>query len=122
LSSKLDTGWFVNASAIDPTQYGNIQCVASSLPLHPLTHLTSYVNESVARATGLLAINGAQNFILKVDNATNDPAPGRYSTFGRNSVMIETNYTIDIGTLVVLDAVHIPYGVRVRAPRYVCAC
>jgi hypothetical protein len=87
---------------------------------HLRSHLTSflsrsYVNASVANATGLLAINSAGNAILKLDNSTSDPNPGPHSTFGRNSVLIETNYTIDIGTLVVLDAVHIPYGVRTAA-------
>lgn len=58
-------------------------------------------------------VNDAGRAVLKTDNTTNDPAPGPYSTFGRNSVLIISKETINIGTLVVIDAVHIPYGVRI---------
>jgi hypothetical protein len=63
-------------------------------------------------------VNKAGHAILKVDNSTGDPAPGPYSTFGRNTVLIISNATIDIGTLVVLDAFHIPYGVRADWPAW----
>jgi hypothetical protein len=84
---------------------------ACLLPSHS-PHACSYLNQSAAQAAGLISVNKAGHAILKVDNSTSDPAPGPYSTFGRNSVLIISNATIDIGTLVVLDAFHIPYGVR----------
>jgi hypothetical protein len=74
--------------------------------------LLSYLNYTAAQSAGLISVNAAGNAILKVDNTTNDPAPGAYSTFGRDTVLIISNDTIDIGTLVVMDAYHIPYGVR----------
>lgn len=33
------------------------------------------------------------------------------ATFGRNSVKLLTDYTIYVGSLVIFDAVHLPYGV-----------
>jgi hypothetical protein len=73
----------------------------------------SYLNQSAAQAAGLIGVNDAQRAFLKVDNTTSDPNPGPYSTFGRNTVLLMSQDTISIGTLVALDAVHIPYGVRV---------
>jgi hypothetical protein len=71
----------------------------------------SYLNDTAALQAQLIGVNKAGNAILKVDNTTNDPNPGEYSTFGRNSVLIISKDTIDLGTLVVMDAVHIPFGV-----------
>lgn len=73
--------------------------------------LFSYLNETAAAAERLIYVNDAGHAILKVDNTTNDPAPGQYSTFGRDSVLIISKDTIKLGTLVLLDAIHIPYGV-----------
>jgi hypothetical protein len=72
----------------------------------------SYLNQSAAQAAGLISVNNAQHAIIKVDNTTSDPNPGAYSTFGRNTVLLKSKDTISIGTLVALDAMHIPYGVR----------
>ncbi|EIN08747.1 hypothetical protein PUNSTDRAFT_126043 [Punctularia strigosozonata HHB-11173 SS5] len=90
-------GFYVNGSETDPTNYGNIH----------------YVNSSVATSDQLAYVNSAGNVILKVDNSSSDPNPGEYSTFGRNTVMVISNDTIVIGTLVAIDATHIPYGCSV---------
>jgi hypothetical protein len=76
-----------------------------------LTILPSYVDEATARSGGLINVNSAGNAIVKVDNTTSDPAPGPFSTFGRNTVLLISKDTINIGSLVVMDAVHIPFGV-----------
>jgi hypothetical protein len=75
-------------------------------------HACSYLNQSAAHTSQLLSVNGAGHAILKVDNSTSDPNPGAYSQFGRDTVMVISQETIDVGTLVVMDALHIPYGVR----------
>lgn len=69
------------------------------------------MNQTAASQQRLMYVNDDGRAVLKADNTTNDPAPGQYSTFGRDSVLIISKDTINIGTLVVIDAVHIPYGV-----------
>jgi hypothetical protein len=44
---------------------------------------------------------------MKVDNTT----VGQGDTFGRNSVRIQSQKTISIGSLMIFDAVHLPFGV-----------
>jgi hypothetical protein len=82
--------------------------------------LPSYLNQSAATQAQLISVNADGHAMIKVDNTTSDPAPGPYSTFGRNTVLLKSKEVIDIGTLVVLDAYHIPYGVR--APRISGSC
>jgi hypothetical protein len=88
-------------------------------PEYPSNSRSSYVDKSTAQESGLVQVNAAGNVIIKVDNSTNDPNPGIFSTFGRNTVMIISKDTIDLGTLVVMDAVHIPYGVR--SSTFICS-
>jgi hypothetical protein len=71
----------------------------------------SYLDNAAAHQASLLSVNAAGNAIVKVDNSMSDPNPGPYSQFGRNTVLLMSKDTIDIGTLVVMDAVHIPFGV-----------
>ena len=57
----------------------------------------------------LTFLNSAGNYIIKVDNTTsgaNDP------TFGRPSVKVLSNYTFGENSLIIMDAVHMPFGVR----------
>jgi hypothetical protein len=56
-------------------------------------------------------VNSAGNVILQVDNTTSDPAPGPFSEFGRNTLMMISNEPFAIGTLVAMDALHMPFGV-----------
>ncbi|EIN12757.1 hypothetical protein PUNSTDRAFT_111149 [Punctularia strigosozonata HHB-11173 SS5] len=84
-------GFHFNASVDDPWNYGNIvYCATAKDPSNPLAY-----------------VNSAGNVVVKVDNKTqNNGDP----FFGRNTVMMMSDSTIGIGTLVVVDAVHIPYG------------
>ncbi|KAF8827753.1 hypothetical protein HHX47_DHR4000369 [Lentinula edodes] len=63
---------------------------------------------SDAVADNLTYVDSNGHVIIKVDNTTD--ANGD-STFGRNSVYLESNEMMTIGSLLVFDAVHIPYGV-----------
>ena len=89
----------MNASDTDPTNYGFIH----------------YADEATATASSnpLYYVNSAGNVVVKVDNVTSDPNPGQYSTFGRNTVMVISDDPIASGTLVVMDATHLPYGCSV---------
>ena len=57
----------------------------------------------------LAYINTAGNAVIKVDNVTNGAGNDK---FGRPSVNILSNATFSAGSLVLMDAVHMPYGVR----------
>lgn len=64
-----------------------------------------------ASSEKLAFVNGAGNAIIKVDNTTNganDP------TFGRPSVKILSTAPVSEGSLVVMDALHVPFGVRLH--------
>ena len=62
-----------------------------------------------AAQENLTFVNDAGNYVIKVDNTTNGQNDMNY---GRASVMVLSNYTIGEGNLVVMDAVHLPFGVR----------
>lgn len=64
-----------------------------------------------ATSEDLAFVNSAGNAIIKVDNTTdgaNDP------TFGRPSIKITSNNAVQQGSLVVMDALHVPFGVSHR--------
>lgn len=61
------------------------------------------------QATDLTYINSDGNAIIKVDNTTSGVGN---STYGRASIKIMSNDKVSQGSLVVMDAVHVPYGVR----------
>lgn len=67
-----------------------------------------FLSQSDAVADNLTYVDSNGHVIIKVDNTTD--ANGD-STFGRNSVYLESNEMMTIGSLLVFDAVHIPYGV-----------
>lgn len=61
-----------------------------------------------ATSAGLVSVTDG-TAIVKVDNTTSGAGD---STFGRPSVKIYSNQTVSQGSLVVMDATHVPYGVR----------
>ena len=70
-----------------------------------------YVNGDDARAKQLVQFTPSGNAIIKVDNITNGVGN---STYGRLSVQIQSNNSIGPGSLIVVDAVHLPFGVSPR--------
>ncbi|VDB85426.1 unnamed protein product [Peniophora sp. CBMAI 1063] len=83
--------------------------------LDPNAGNINYVNSSTAMngPVKLAFVNGAGNVILRVDNTTNDPNPGPYSEFGRNTVQIVSKDPINVNTLLVASIAHIPFGCSV---------
>ncbi len=67
-----------------------------------------YLSEQDAMSQQLAYVNSAGNVVLKVDNVTVGPVD---DNFGRNSINITTTGTFYIGSLVIMDAVHMPFGV-----------
>jgi len=64
-----------------------------------------------AQTQKLAYLNGAGNAIVKVDNTTvGNPAD---TTFGRASVYMQSNELLELGSLVLFDAVHVPSGCSV---------
>ena len=73
----------------------------------PLTPAHSrYLNQSDAMAQGLTYVNANGNVIIRVDNTTNGTSP----IYRRNSVCMMTQDTIEVGSLVLFQARHMPYG------------
>jgi len=69
-----------------------------------------YQTREQAASENLTFTNDVGNVIIKVDNTTSgvgDP------TFGRPSVKILSNDSIPAGSLVIMDAVHMPFGCSV---------
>jgi len=69
-----------------------------------------YQTQTQAQQEGLISINSAGNAVIKIDNTTNganDP------TFGRPSVQLFSNQPVTAGSLMIMDALHIPYGCSV---------
>ncbi|KAG8838593.1 hypothetical protein FS842_010068 [Serendipita sp. 407] len=68
-----------------------------------------WVNRSTADVEPKLTyLNSAGNAVIKVDNTTVVPYNEK-----RNSVRLTSNDKIGLGTLLVFDAVHVPYGCSV---------
>ncbi|KAJ7626490.1 hypothetical protein B0H17DRAFT_1110811 [Mycena rosella] len=69
-----------------------------------------FLSQAAAVAANLTYVDPAGHVIVKVDNTTSgagDP------TFGRNSVYLESNNLMTLGSLLVFDANHIPFGCSV---------
>ncbi|KAJ7113049.1 hypothetical protein C8R44DRAFT_631582 [Mycena epipterygia] len=69
-----------------------------------------FLSQSDAVAANLTFVDSSGHVIVKVDNTTNgagDP------TFGRNTVYLESNQLMNIGSLLIFDANHIPFGCSV---------
>jgi len=67
-----------------------------------------FVNSSVANSDRLTYVNSAGNAIIKVDNSTNVPYNDK-----RNSVRISSSKSYGIGSIFIMDALHLPYGCSV---------
>lgn len=95
----------------------------------------SFQSYEAATSQQLAYINSAGNAIIKIDNTTvgnrtlicplafaiNDSELIAYllflnlandETFGRASVYMTSNASVPVGSLVLFDALHAPYGVR----------
>ncbi|KAF7340288.1 Glycoside hydrolase family 16 protein [Mycena venus] len=88
------SGFKYNESATDPNNFGNVH----------------FLSQSAANDAKLTYVDSNGRAIIKVDNTTNgagDP------NFGRNTVYLESNQLMDIGSLLIFDANHIPFGCSV---------
>ncbi|KAJ7457437.1 hypothetical protein FB451DRAFT_1564254 [Mycena latifolia] len=93
---KFFAGFKYNESAVDFNNFGNVHFLSQAAATAPGANLTY--------------VDGNGRAIIKVDNTTsgaNDP------TFGRNTVYLESNELMTIGSLLIFDANHIPFGCSV---------
>jgi hypothetical protein len=68
-----------------------------------------FLSQAAATDAKLAFVDSNGRVIVKVDNTTNgagDPS------FGRNTVYLESNELMSIGSLLIFDANHMPFGVR----------
>ncbi|KAJ7035465.1 hypothetical protein C8F04DRAFT_530588 [Mycena alexandri] len=92
--AKFLSAFKYNESAIDFNNFGNVH----------------FLSQAAAVAANLTYVDASGHVIIKVDNTTSgagDP------TFGRNTVYLESNELMDIGSLLIFDANHIPFGCSV---------
>ncbi|KAG9218256.1 hypothetical protein CCMSSC00406_0005937 [Pleurotus cornucopiae] len=71
-----------------------------------------WLNRNDAFTQGLVHVNDAQRAVLKVDNVSNVPFNEK-----RASIRITTQEAYGVGSLWVLDAVHLPFGCSVGLAR-----
>lgn len=72
----------------------------------------NYLDRDSAFEESLVFVNDANRAIVKVDNTTD----GRGDiNFGRKAVRILSDWTFSAGSLVLFDAVHMPFGVRISS-------
>ncbi|KZS88999.1 hypothetical protein SISNIDRAFT_445408 [Sistotremastrum niveocremeum HHB9708] len=69
-----------------------------------------YISEQQNNDLKLAFLNEAGNAIIKVDNTTDGSADPNY---GRASIKISSNDSIPLGSLIIMDAVHLPFGCSV---------
>ncbi|KAJ3791139.1 concanavalin A-like lectin/glucanase domain-containing protein [Lentinula aff. detonsa] len=91
---KFFDGFKFNESAIDFNNFGNVH----------------FLSQSAAQAANLSYVDSNGRVILRVDNTTNGAGD---TTFGRNTVYLESTQLMNIGSLMIFDANHIPFGCSV---------
>jgi hypothetical protein len=72
----------------------------------PTHGYVNYISESAASAAGIFSTTSSSSIRLGVDS-TNIPSA---SARGRDSVRVESTKTYNAGTLIILDATHMPVG------------
>ncbi|KAF5349839.1 hypothetical protein D9758_014017 [Tetrapyrgos nigripes] len=87
-------GFKYNESVIDYNNYGNVH----------------FLGQSQALSSNLTYVNSNGRTVIKVDNTTNGQGD---ITFGRNSVYLMSEKTMTMGSLLVFDANHMPFGCSV---------
>ncbi|KAJ7511897.1 hypothetical protein B0H11DRAFT_2268864 [Mycena galericulata] len=99
LSQDLSGANFFNAfkyneSAIDFNNFGNVH----------------FLSQAAAVQANLTYVDSSGHVIVKVDNTTSGVGNDQ---FGRNTVYLESNELMTIGSLLIFDANHIPFGCSV---------
>ncbi|PPQ92756.1 hypothetical protein CVT25_003865 [Psilocybe cyanescens] len=90
-------GWAYYGN-VDNTTWGNV----------------TYLDQPTATTKGLTFVNEAGNAVVKVDNSTTLDAPTMQGqVVNRDSIRLTSIDSYGIGSLIIIDALHIPYGCSV---------
>ncbi|KAH9482161.1 putative glycosidase C21B10.07 [Psilocybe cubensis] len=90
-------GWAYYGN-VDNTTWGNV----------------TYLDQPGAQTKGLTFINAAGNAVIKVDNtSTLAPPLAQGDVVNRDSIRLTSIDTYGIGSLIIIDVLHLPYGCSV---------